>query len=126
MYEKFATGLAEAKGPVSTAVKSKGLVFMAQIPKDQNGDIVRGDIRVQTRQMLRNLETTVKSAGGTLRDVAQIALFIVNRDDFDAMNEIYAEFFEAPYPARSTVVVKELIAPGMLIEMTAIVSLGPA
>lgn len=126
MYQKVTTGLAEAKGPVSTAVISNGFLFTAQIPKDQSGDIVKGDIRVQTEQMLRNLETTVKAAGGTLRDVSQVTLFLVAREDFDAMNEVYAKFFEAPYPARATLVVKELIAPGMRIEMTAIAIIASA
>jgi 2-iminobutanoate/2-iminopropanoate deaminase len=126
MYEKLTTGLAEAKGPVSTAVKSNGFIFCAQIPKDINGDIVNGDIRVQTAQMLDNLKSTIESAGGTLRDVVQVTLFIVDRADFDAMNEVYASYLEAPYPARATVVVKQLIGPTMLIEMTAICHIGPA
>ena len=126
MFEKVTTGLAEARGPVSAAVRTKDFLFTAQIPKNIDGDIVEGDIRVQTRKMLENLKVTVKAAGGTMQDVTQVALFIVDRADFEAMNETYAEFFSAPYPTRSTVVVKELIAPGMLIEMTAIISLGPA
>jgi 2-iminobutanoate/2-iminopropanoate deaminase len=114
MYQKITTGLAEAKGPVSTAVTSGGFLFTAQIAKDAAGDNVPGDIRVQTRQGPENLRTTVAAAGGSLRDVAQ------DRADFDAMNEVYASFFEAPYPARATVVVKELIAPGLRVEMGAI------
>jgi reactive intermediate/imine deaminase len=124
MYEKLVTGLAEAKGPVSTAVRANGMIFTAQIPKDANGDIVTGDIRVQTRQMLRNLDTTAKAAGCTLKDVAQATLFIVDPDDFAAMNEVYGEFFSAPYPNRATVVVKRLIGPTMLVEMTAVICPG--
>lgn len=125
MYEKLTTGLAEAKGPVSTAVKSNGFILCAQIPKDINGEIVDCDIRVQTTQMLDNLRITIENAGGTLRDVVQVTLFIVDRADFDAMNEVYATYFEPPYPARATVVVKQLIGPTMLIEMTAICHIGP-
>jgi len=124
MYEKLVTGLAEARGPVSTAVRANGMIFTAQIPKDAHGEIVDGDIRVQTRQMLRNLETTARSAGASLKDVAQVTLFIVDPEDFTAMNEVYGEFFEAPYPNRATVVVKRLIGPTMLIEMTAVICPG--
>jgi reactive intermediate/imine deaminase len=120
MRQKITTGLAEAKGPVSTAVASGGFLFTAQIAKDANGDIVPGDIRVQTRQLLENLRTTVSAAGGSLRDVAQVQVYLIDRTDFAAMNEVYAEFFEPPYPARATVVVKELIAPGLRVEMVAI------
>ena len=120
MYQKITTGLAEARGPVSTAVTSGGFLFTAQIAKDASGDIVPGDIRVQTRQLLENLRTTVAAAGGTLRDVAQVVVYLIDKADFDAMNEVYASFFEAPYPARATVVVKELIAPGLRVEMVAV------
>jgi 2-iminobutanoate/2-iminopropanoate deaminase len=125
--QKIATGLAEAKGPVSTAVTSGGFLFTAQIAKDAHGDIVPGDIRVQTRQVLENLRTTIAAAGGSLRDVAQVLVYLIDRADFDAMNEVYAGFFEAPYPARATVVVKELVAPGLRVEIVAVCHVeGPA
>jgi 2-iminobutanoate/2-iminopropanoate deaminase len=72
---------------------------------------VDGNIRVQTAQMLNSLKTTIESAGGALRDVVQINLSIVDRADSEAMSEVYASYFEASYPTRSTVAVKQLIGP---------------
>lgn len=125
MYETVDTGLAASKGPVSGTVRSGPFVFTAQVPKDPaSGAIIPGDIRTQTRRALDNLQQSIAAAGGTLRDVAQVQIFLVDAADAAGMNEVYAEFFSAPYPNRATVVVKELLAPGMRIELTATAVLG--
>jgi len=122
MIEVVDTGIVKSKGPVSGAVIATGsrTLYMAVIPKDpQSGAIVDGDIEVQARRTFANLKQTVESAGATLRDVAQVLIYLTESTDAATMNKVYGEFFSAPYPNRATVVVKALLAPGMRIEVVA-------
>ena len=66
-----------------------------------------------------NLDQAVRAAGGTLADIVDVRVFLIDRDDAKGMNAVYREFFSAPYPVRATVVVKELLADGLRIEITA-------
>ena len=93
------------------------LVVIAENP--DTGDIIEGDIEAQARQTLQNLDQAVRASGGTLANIVQCHVFLTERADFKAMNRVYAEFFKPPYPVRATVVVKELIAEGLRIEITA-------
>ena len=99
-----------AIGPYSQAVKSNGMVFISgQIPLDpKTGKLVAGDIQQQTRQVLRNLQAIVEAAGTTLAAVVKTTVFIADMDDFVAMNEVYASFFEQTPPARACVEVSRL------------------
>lgn len=125
MFSVVDTGLPKSKGPVSGMVKAGPMVFTAQIPKDAvTGEVVAGDIKVQTRRTLENLRQSVTAAGGTLRDVAQVLVYLVEAKDAAGMNEVYREFFAEPFPNRATVVVKELLVPGMRIELVAYAVLG--
>jgi enamine deaminase RidA (YjgF/YER057c/UK114 family) len=125
MFEVVDTGIMPSKGPISGTVKRGPLVMTAQIPKDPiTGAIVQGDIEVQTRRTLDNLRMAVEAAGGTLGDVMQVLIYLVDPADAAGMNRIYAEAFKAPYPNRATVVVKELLAPGMRIEIVATAYVG--
>ncbi|MGE0714645.1 MAG: RidA family protein [Alphaproteobacteria bacterium] len=125
MIEVIDTGLVPSKGPVSGMVRAGGTVYTAQIPKDPvTGEIVKGDIEVQARRTFANLKQSVEAAGGTLKDVAQVQIFLVEASDAAVMNKVYQEFFTAPYPNRATVVVKALLAPGMLIELVAYAHIG--
>ncbi len=122
MIEVVETGIAKSKGPVSGAVIGTGsrTVYLAVIPKDpQSGAIIDGDIEVQARQTFANMKQTVEAAGGTLEDIAQVLIYLIEGSDAASMNKVYGEFFSAPYPNRATVVVKELLAPGMRIEVVA-------
>jgi 2-iminobutanoate/2-iminopropanoate deaminase len=125
MFDVLPTNLAPPKGPVSGAVRCGGMIITAQIPKDSNGNIVVGDIAIQTRQVLENLQTTLAASGGTLRDVGHLFIYLVNTDDAAEMNRIYCEFFKPPYPCRCTVVVKDLLAKNMLVELVAYAHIGP-
>jgi 2-iminobutanoate/2-iminopropanoate deaminase len=118
------TGLARVSAPVSWATVGNGILFTAQIPFDRDGKLVGADIREQTAQTLRNLEQTLRAAGGTLDDVTQVVVFLTSLDDFQGMNETYAQFFAAPYPNRATLVAAALAVPGMRVEMLAYASLG--
>ncbi|MCD6165323.1 hypothetical protein DRQ00_01930 [candidate division KSB1 bacterium] len=100
-----------AIGPYSQGVVASGrLIFTAgQIAIDPEvGEVVKGDIRAQTRQVLENLRTILKSVGADLGNVVKTTVFLADMNDFAAMNEVYAEYFAAQCPARSTVEVSRL------------------
>lgn len=128
MIEVVDWGLPPNKGPVTNAVRSGDRLFTVQIPREPTtGEIqVEGDIREQTKRCLDNLKTVMEAAGGSLADVAQITVFLTDSADAAGMNEVYAAAFRAPYPNRATVVVKELMQPGMRIEMVVQACLSPA
>ncbi|RMI15235.1 RidA family protein [Pseudoroseomonas wenyumeiae] len=126
MFEAVKTGLVASKGPISGVVRKGPLVITAQIPKDPvTGTIVEGDITLQTRRTLDNLRIAMEGAGGSLADVMMVQVYLVNGTDAAAMNAVWREVFTDPFPCRATVVVKELLAPGMLIEVIATAHLGP-
>ena len=107
-----------AIGPYSQAVKTGNLVFVSgQIPIDPaTGEFVEGGIQEQTRQALTNASNILKQAGTDLGHVVKTTVFLSSITDFAAMNEIYAQFFTEPYPARSAVAVKDL-PKGALVEV---------
>ncbi|MEO6013741.1 MAG: RidA family protein [Devosia sp.] len=124
-FETIATGIAPSSAPVSDANRAGKHVWLVAIAENpQTGDIVVGGIEAQTRQTLQNLDQAVRAAGGTLADVVSVQIFLIDKADAKGMNAVYAEFFKAPYPVRATVVVKELLAAGLRIEITATAVLG--
>jgi 2-iminobutanoate/2-iminopropanoate deaminase len=110
-----------AVGPYSQAVRAGGFVFTAgQIPLDPaTGRLVEGGIEAQTRQVLTNLSAVLQAAGTSLADVTKTTVFLTDMGDFKAMNGVYAEFFPAAPPARSTVQVAALPL-GARIEIEAV------
>jgi len=108
----------KAIGPYEQAIRIDGLVFTAgQIPIDpKTGNFVEGGVAEQTRQVLENLKAVLKAAGSSMDCVVKATVFLKNMADFPAMNEVYAEYFPAAKPARSTVAVAEL-PRGALIEI---------
>lgn len=120
MFEVVNTGIIPSKGPISGTVRKGPLVLTAQIPKDPvTGAVVEGDITVQTRRTLENLKMAMEGAGGSLADVMMVQVFLVDSADSAGMNAVYREFFTEPYPCRATVVVTELLSPGMRVEIIA-------
>ena len=95
----------EAIGPYSQAVKTENMVFLSgQIPIDvETGEFVSDDIEGQTEQVLLNLSEVLDVAGASLNSVVKTTVFLVDMDDFAAMNEVYARFFSENKPARATV-----------------------
>ncbi|HEX9078714.1 MAG TPA: RidA family protein [Desulfuromonadaceae bacterium] len=114
-----------AIGPYSQAVALPGLIFCSgQIPLvPSSGKIAEGDIKVQTRQVLENLRAVLEAAGSSLPKVVKTTVFLADMADFAAMNEVYAQYFPAGPPARSTVQVARLPREAR-IEIEAI-ALGP-
>jgi 2-iminobutanoate/2-iminopropanoate deaminase len=99
-----------AIGPYSQAIALGDLVFTSgQIPLDPTtGQVVEGGIEVQTRRVLDNLAAVLQAAGSSLRQVVKTTIFLADMNDFAAVNTIYAEYFGADPPARSTVQVARL------------------
>lgn len=111
----------QAQGPYSQGIDAGAYLFAAgQVALDpQSGELVAGDITVQTRQVLNNLAAVLEAGGGSLERVVKTTVFLTNLDDFAAMNSVYAEFFPADPPARTTVQVVRL-PRGALVEIEAI------
>ena len=99
-----------AIGPYSQAVEIGNLVFVSgQLPIDpKTGLFASEEIKGQTRQSLTNISEILKAAGTDMSHVVKITVFLADMTDFAAMNEVYAEFFSAPFPARAAVAVKTL------------------
>lgn len=111
-----------AIGPYSPGVSAAGqLCFISgQLPLDPaTGAFPEGGIREQTRQSLSNLRALLQSAGGDMANVVKTTVFLKDMNDFAAMNEVYAQFFEKEYPARSAVEVARL-PKDALVEIEAI------
>lgn len=113
---------AVAVGPYSHAVESGEFLYLSgQTPIDSNTKkLVDGDIRVQTEQCFINLINVLKSAGMTTDDVIKVKVFLTDMEDFPTMNAVYEKQFSKPYPARTTIGVKELpLGAAVEIEMIA-------
>ncbi len=100
----------KAIGPYSQATVANGFVYTAgQIGSDpKTGALVEGGIAEQTEQALKNIEAVLKASGSTSDDVVKTTVFLADMNDFAKMNEVYAKYFKAPFPARSTVQVARL------------------
>lgn len=100
----------KAVGPYSQAIEANGFVFASgQLPIDPaTNAFVEGGVKEQTRQSLTNTQSVLKAAGLDLSHVIKTTVFLSDMADFAAMNEVYAEFFNEPYPARSAIAVKTL------------------
>ena len=101
---------AAAVGPYSHAIDSEGLVFLSgQTPLDPDtGKLAEGDITAQTRQCFVNLFNVLKACGLTPKDVQKVNVYLTDMSNFAAMNDVYAEEFAEPYPARTTIGVAAL------------------
>lgn len=99
-----------AIGPYSPAVRAGNLLFLSgQIPLNPgDGQIVHGDITAQTEQVLRNILALLTAAGATFANVVRTTVFLLDLNEFAAMNEVYGRFMPDPAPARSTVQVARL------------------
>lgn len=111
----------KAIGPYSVAIESGGFVFCAgQTGIDPaTGDLVSPDLEAQTHQVLKNLQSVLESAGTSLDRVVKTTVFLRDMADFPKMNAIYAQYFPANPPARSTIAVAGL-PKGGIVEIEAI------
>ena len=114
----------EALGPYSQATQAGPWLFLSgQIPLLTSGQLCPGGIREQTQQVLQNLQAVLEAAGGSLQNVMQTTCYLCALNDFQAFNEVYAQHFKAPFPARATVEVKAL-PKNALVEISALAYLG--
>jgi len=99
-----------ALGPYSAAVRTGSLLYCSgQTPiVPETGELVEGCVACQTRQVLTNVSAVLEAAGLNLDAVVKTTVFLTDMGDFAKMNEVYAEFFTEPFPARSTVAVAGL------------------
>ena len=97
-------------GPYSQAVKVGPWLFLSgQIPIDpRSGEVVDGDIEVQTRRVLENVKAILESVGYTLDDVVKVTVYLADLKDFPRFNNVYSEYFKDKPPARTTVQVAGL------------------
>jgi len=97
-------------GPFSQAVRIDGALYLSgQVGTDPATDrLVDGGVAAQTEQAFRNLSAVLEAAGRTLDDVVRAGVYLADMGDFAAMNEVYARWFQQPYPARTTIGVAAL------------------
>lgn len=114
----------QAIGTYSQAVKAGNTVYLSgQIPLDPaSGEMVQGDMRAQVTRVFENLSAVAKAAGGSLNDVVKLNVFLTDLAHFALVNEIMAQYFAQPYPARAAVGVAAL-PRGAAVEMDAVMVL---
>lgn len=119
-------GIAAPGGHYSHGVIAAGrILFVAgQVALDEEGRLVGGeDAAAQARQVLLNLQRVIESAGGAMSDVARTTLYLTRLEDRGPVGKVREEFFPAPPPANTLLVVASLAQPQFLVEIDAIVPL---
>jgi len=113
-----------AIGPYSQAVRAGNTVyFSGQIPLDPaTGALVEGDIATQTRRVFDNLVAVAQAAGGSLADIVRVGIYVTDLAHFAEVNAVMGEYFQQPYPARSTIEVSAL-PKGAQVEVDAVMVL---
>ena len=124
MKEVISTELAPAAiGPYSQAIKVGNMLFCSgQIPVNPANGEIPGGIKAQTEQALANVSALLNAAGASVDNVVKTTVFLSDIANFAPMNEVYATFFNAPYPARSAVAVRDL-PKGVLVEVEVIAAI---
>lgn len=114
-----------AIGPYSQAVRAGGTVYLSgQIPLDPaTGELVQADIATEARRVFDNLKAVCEAAGGSMDDVARVGIYLTDLSDFTQVNAVMADYFQAPYPARSTIQVSGL-PRGARVEVDAVLVTG--
>ena len=114
----------KAIGPYSQAVSDGNTVYLSgQIPLDPaTGELVAGDISVQTHRVFENLRAVCEAAGGSLAKVVRVGIYLTDLRHFAAVNAVMAEYCKEPYPARSTIGVAAL-PRGAEVEIDAVLVL---
>jgi 2-aminomuconate deaminase len=131
MNSKVVPGKAQPRGRFPHIKRAGDYLFVSGTSSRRADNTIAGadidssgatklDIRAQTRALIENIRDILASMDAELNDVVEISTFLLNMNDFAAYNEIYAEYFDENGPARTTVAVRELPHPHLLIEMKAI------
>jgi 2-aminomuconate deaminase len=128
---KVVEGKARPRGKYPHVKRAGDFLFVSGTSSRRADDSIAGaevgssgtlrlDIRVQTREVIENIRDILRGAGAQLEDLVEISTFLVNMNDFAGYNEVYGEFFGYDGPARTTVGVRELPHPHLLIEIKAV------
>lgn len=114
-----------AIGPYSQAIKSGNTVYLSgQIPLDPTTmEMVSDDFEAQARQVFTNMAAVCQEAAGSLQDIVKLNLYLTDLDNFAVVNKVMEEFFNAPFPARAAVGVKQL-PKGSQVEAEAVMVIG--
>jgi len=115
----------KAIGPYSQAVRVGGTVYLSgQIPLDpKTGELVSGDINLEVRRVFDNLKAVAETAGDGLKDVVRVTVYLTDLGHFPKVNEVMAEYFKEPYPARVTIGVAAL-PRGARVEIDAVMAVA--
>lgn len=106
-------------GPLSVAVKKNQMFYTSVIPVYRDGSFETGDFTKQAELAFENLQILVEDAGGSLRDIVQVTVYLTDIHDTPKMNEVWKEFFQDPYPNRATLGISSLTVPDLKIELVA-------
>lgn len=119
------TNAPAAIGPYSQAIEACGTVYVSgQLPIDPaTGEFAQGGIQAEARQSLTNIKNILAEAGLTMQNVVKVTVLLADISNFAAVNEVYSEFFQSPYPARSAFAVAAL-PKGANVEIEAIAVRG--
>jgi len=113
------TELFASKAPLEWAIIANGTLSTAQIPIDAEGKVVDGGIEAQARQTMENFKHTIEAAELTMDDVTQVLIYVTERSQLPIFNQVYAEYFQAPFPNRAAMIVAGLAREEMLCEVVA-------
>lgn len=119
MKQAVKTELFASKAPLEWAVIANGQFYTAQIPIDAEGKVVEGGIEAQARQTMENFKHTLVAANLTTQNVTQVLIYVTAREQLPIFNQVYAEYFEAPFPNRAAMIVAGLAREEMLCEIVA-------
>jgi 2-aminomuconate deaminase len=131
MQSKVVEGKAKPRGRFPHIKRAGDFLFVSGTSSRRADETIAGadidafgtthlDIREQTRAVIENIKDILASMDANLKDLVEISAYLVNMDDFEAYNEVYAQYFDAQGPARTTVAVRQLPHAYLLIEMKAI------
>lgn len=118
-------GAPAAIGPYSQAIVTGGFVYTAgQIALDpKTGEIVAGGVEAQAKRVLENLSAVLEASGSSLDQVVKTTIYLADMNDFAVVNQVYAGYFQPPFPARSTVQAAAL-PKGALVEIDVVARVG--
>lgn len=118
------TGLKKPAAPHAWAIASNGTLYSVHVPIRPDGSIENGSAMQQTEVTLADLQSTLKSAGADLKDVALVQIYLTSLKHKPAVDEVYKRFFQEPYPVRACIAVSELPTPETIIEIVATAALS--
>ena len=109
--------------PHAWAISANNTVYSVHVPIRPDGSIEDGDAAIQAEVTLKDLQVTIEAAGATLSDVVLIQIYLTSLKYKSAVDEVYKQFFEEPFPVRVCIAVSELPTPGTVIEVVATTAL---